>query len=124
MNFIILERTFDPGSVEYNLISVIFGLGFTSVLELLLDGIKGWELDEVGRVGLGGPTCFRGSVVPTIEVDGPATAGVVRGCRFAGTPVLFFFLGMNSDASDMVSLVVLVYGVLVVDKSRLSRLGM
>jgi hypothetical protein len=111
MNFIILERTFDPGSVEYNLISVMFGLGFTSALKLLLDGIEGWELDEVGRVGLGGPTCLRGSVVPAIEVDGPATAGVVRGCRFADIPALFFFFGMNSDASDMVSLVVLLYEV-------------
>jgi len=71
----------------------------SALLDDELDGIEGWE--AVGRVGLGGPTCFRGRVVPAIELDGPAIGGPVRGCLFA-TP--FFFLGMNNPTSDMVSL--------------------
>jgi len=104
MNFIKLDRVRVFGSVEYSFISVIYGFGFVSplaLLELELEGIDGCE---VGSVGLGGPTCFLGKVVPAIEVDGPAIGGPAVGLRAAAPPL--FFLGMNNAASAMVSMYV------------------
>jgi len=81
----------------------MYGLGFVSpliLLELELEGIDGCE---VGSVGLGGPTCFLGKVVPAIEVDGPAIGGPAVGFLAAAAPP-FFFLGMNNAASAMLSI--------------------